>query len=303
MAHRNTLEPAVLDLKFTLANGTVFIDIAKELSKVNRRLYRQGKTYYVGGCSLQYDQSALVPQPDQTTTTFVYIQAAPNSWILHNAWKKAFAAWKRQQKVEGVRGVSGTWSDFKVYLDDAHRTGTTVGLRDSDGNPIASGEWVYSLMLNEEEHDTTGISSIRERSMHLVGANVSTTDWGLVNEYQNSRAQVPGTGDPPVPGSASTSMYAVIAADRSAIAEEIIANQETDNDAPPYDFNDYPGGASNADCTHEVAIGSTAGGLGAMKGFQAPCGLILVKATAAVSLTLHLMPGNYRGVAATPMGQ
>ena len=301
MAHRNTLEPAVLDLKFTVASGDKYIDIAKELSKVNRRLYRQGKTYYVGGVTLCLPGS-LDPG---TPASLVRIYAAPNSWVVHNAWKKAFAAWKRQQR-DALKatspGAAGTWADFKVYLDDharANASGVPLTTIDGDGDAIKAGDWNYSQILDATDD---AAHTVRERYLHLLGEDVSTTDWGVVKQYQNSRATV-SSDDPSLPSAASYSMYALIEADHTEVTDEVIDNMEYDNDVPPYDPDEYPGGNSNAECAHEMAIGSTAGGLGATKGFQAPCGLIMITAAAAVEVTLHLMPGNYRGVAATPMGQ
>jgi len=297
MAHRSTIEPAVLDLKFTTGgSGDKYIDIAKELSKVNRRLYRQGKTYYVAGATLTFAGNLDPAAHGQ----YVRIYAAPNSWIVHNAWKKAFAAWKGQQRL-AINATSpnaqGTWADFKVYLDDHHSGGTALPVLDGDNAAFSTGEWIYSLMLDEADDN-----SLDEQTMHLVGPTVGSSAWGLVHEYQNSRTTVQ-TDDPSIPNEASSGMYAQIATDSNMVTDEVIQNMEADNDSPPYNATAYPGGDTNADCVHELAIGSTAGGLGATKGFQAPCGLIMIEASADVGVTLHLMPGNYRGVAATPMGQ
>jgi len=138
----------------------------------------------------------------------------------------------------------------------------------------------------------------------------------LILGYQDSRATVQAE-DPDLPAEYSNNMYATIATDENLVADEVAQNMEDENDEPPYDQDDYPGSDTNSDepWLQDLAFASTSVPLGVVPGFVAQCGLIRMFlgarnvsggtiGTAPESLVqVHLVPGNYKGVAALPMGQ
>ena len=312
------IEPAVTQLAYLVPNGDSYIDLAKDLSKVNRRLYRQGMTYVIQ--DIQVGLSVGMTATDVWQCTFA---TAGNSWIVHNAWKKGFAAWRRQvREVEKGTGVkAGTWNDFKVYLDDSMEDGTTLEPYAGDGAVYLTGEWDYSSLVFDDNGQE------RDLRMHLIGSsNLVDTDEesgiALIQEYANSRASVQEE-EPEVPSGASTSIYAKLSGlGDDELMDDMVNNVEDKNDSPPYDFNDYPGGATNADSAVPQRIGSVNAtqSTATMPGFIAPCGLIKINAgevqlesstppiyeATAASTTLVILTvaaGPYRGVLAAPMGQ
>jgi len=303
------MQPAQTVLTYIAPNGDSYIDIAAGLSQCNRRAYRQGMEYAVGKVTFGY-----TADPGSILNVALATHTAGDTWSVHNAWTKAYAHWIAQQRTaRRLIGQSAkpTWEDFKVFLDDAHRVGTRLGVVDGNGDAVGTGEWDYSRLLWEEDDATW-----HEVYMHLIGGDVSTTDWGLILGYQQSRATVQPE-DPELPAEFSTNMYAMLAADENLVADEVAQNMEDENDEPPYDQDDYPGNDINSDhpWLQEFAIASTSVPVGTVPGFVAQCGLIKLKLTAhAVSgggiadapptlIQVHLVPGNYKGVAAFPMGQ
>jgi len=194
------MQPAQTVLTYTVPAGVSYIDIAKGLSQVNRRAYRQGMEYAVGKITFAY-----LANPQAVSNVSLTVGTAGNTWVVHNAWKKAYAHWIAQQRnARRLIGQSAkpTWEDFKVYLDDAHRAGTSLGVLAGDGGAVGTGEWDYSRLIWEEDDN-----SIDRPYLHLIGGDVSTTDWGLILGYQQSRATVQPE-DPELPAEFSTNMYA-----------------------------------------------------------------------------------------------
>ncbi len=319
------IEPAVTQLLYLVADGVSYVDLAKDLSKVNRRMYRQGMTYVIQ--DIQIGLSAGMKASDVFQVSFL---TTGNSWVVHNAWSKGFAVWRKQtRETSRALGVpAGKWNDFKVYLDDSMEDGTILEPYVGDNAVYLAGEWEHSKLVFDDD------GTERELKMHLIGSsNLTDTNnesgIGLIQEYQNSRARVVSGNNPDVPGAASDTIYAKLFA-TDEMSDILVDNIEGDNDSPPYDQSAYPGGDTNADAAVPVRFGSVSGSQSssAMAGFIAPCGLIKINtneialdtngfladastangvyasgsaATAAVLITLA--PGPYRGVLAAPMGQ
>jgi len=303
------MQPAQTVLSYDATDGLSYIDIAKGLSQVNRRAYRQGMEYAVGKVTFAY-----TADPQVVLNVSLTCSTAGNTWVVHNAWKKAYAHWIAQQRrARRLIGQSAkpTWEDFKVYLDDAHRAGSTLGVLAGDGGAVGTGEWDHSVLhVEAEDH------SVTEWYMHLIGGDVGATDRGLILGYQESRATVQAT-DPELPAEYSDNMYSSLADDLDDVAREVADDMEDENDEPPYDHDDYPGSDTNSDAPwlQDLAIASTSVPLGVVPGFVAQCGLIRLvlgarnasgggQGTAPpTTVSVHLVPGNYKGVAAFPMGQ
>ncbi len=315
------IEPAVTTLWYSVANGTSYIDIAKDLSMVNRRLYRQGMVYAIQ--DIQVGLPLGMRASDVAQFTF---STVPNTWSAHNAHQKAFRAWRRQvREVEQGTGIrAGSWNDFKVYLDDSMEDGTTLTPVDGNGDAILTGDWDYSALVFDDD------GTERDLKMHMIGSsNLADTNEesgiALIEEYSHSRSIIQGN-DPDTPAAASDSIYAKLMG-TDEMTDRIVDNVESANDNPPYDVDDYLGGADNGDHAHPAQILAVSAhqSVGRAPGFIAPCGLIKVSAgeialndvtpesggagvyalgtsaTCAVGITVAV--GPYRGVLATPMGQ
>ncbi len=292
-------------LQYTLANGVQYIDIFRDLSALNRKLIRQGRVAYLT------DISYTIITGTAGNGGFMAMAALPNDWVTNNAWKKAQSTWRQNnKKVRAMIGESAkpTWEDFKVFYDAGHRAGTTLAVPG-----LSYGEWMYSQFVWEADDN-----SIDEVYLHMHGNDVSTTDAGLVLAYQESRATV-NAEDPDLPADYSHgNIYAYMATDDNAVADEVAQNMEDQNDAPPYDHDDYPGNDSNLATGHAVnlvASGATAATVHWPAVVCAPLGLIKINhqgvsandgssVTAPTGyLNFRIAYGNYKGLAAPSMGQ
>jgi len=333
------MQPAVTDLMFKIpaagtASGDVsYIDTARELSKINRRLYSQARMYAYQGLTFIWRADGNVPaQATDLATIEVKLSTAGNTWVVQNAHTKGEALWDEMQDLvlDDNPSVKGRWHDFKVKLDYLMSTGRIIKCVDSGGVEIREGEWDYATYVMPE-HDVDPVSGLPldadEFIPVLIGADVSlartppatgfTGVRSLVKAYEESRGTVQPV-DPNVPAGLTTSFFNLLTDSGSQEPElaEVILDE---NNAPPYDDNDYVGGDFNGVNPLIVGYGaiSAAEVDGRIGGFVAPCGLIhmeivgydgtgTVVPTAdmpEIDVILHVAPGMYKGVASVKMGQ
>ena len=293
--------PAVRYLRYELTNSVTaltetshFIDLARDLSIVNRRLYRQGKDYHVKKITIV---SSNTPNGDNR----VSVATAPGSWVTKMAWKRAFDLFTRMNKEasQNLAGdITGTWADFKVYLTNDMR-GVTLALPlDNGGNPGLLNEWVYSQMVTPD-----GTTTDDNFELHLLGDHVGAagarSSVGLVKSFGESRATV-NQDDPTVPGEASSDPL-VNVFDYGTTVDDVIDNLEFHNDRPPYDIAGYPGDESNMPKPIISQDTTLVDGRGIMASFTAMCGLLEFEIKSGIpsdvySVLVELAPGKYRGI-------
>ena len=276
-------------LSFKIANqnqGEVYIDIAKAMSIVNRKLYRQQGLWHVHGvCTYADAQDANDPLKTIGIPYTVSISGAPRNWVTRNALVKAFSAWKDQQKkvYDSVSpSIKPKWGDFKVYLNENHKN-------DGDLIPISghmfggtdlynAGEWIHSKLVVESA-DGAGAVNQYEPTIHILGDNDGLNSVGAILNYQESRAQ-PQSPDPNLPIGWDDNIYALSADPLSDQLEEITENMGLENNEPPYDLNDYPGNDTNGyePILYSFGANSSTGKRKlTLNGFAAPNGLIEIQ--------------------------
>lgn len=316
-AKKKSHTPAVRHLRYQLTNsGTPntevshFFDLARDLSLVNRRLYRQGKHYFI---------KKITVTSRNSDNGLVSVSAAPTSWVLNAAWNKAFKLWNQMREGHGGAPGSGlptsvtpaTWADFKVYLSDDHRTATMPVPLDNGNNAasLADGEWVYSKFQSPD-----GSTGADEFTCHLVGANVGTagafTSVGAIAGYGTSRrtVQIDDSGDV-----LDTDSWMVNLFDDGSTLDEVADDLKNDGDEPPYDRNNYPGVfnmpkplVQQQKSLVQSAAGATNAPSITLGAVQAPCGLIEIETQSAVAsdvfdVLIEFAEGDYKGVKALPM--
>ena len=286
------MQENVLLFKLDLAAGTEgsirYIDIARCMSMVNRKLHRQNGMWQV--LAAKAFAEATVGVTPTGIPFQVAIRGAPRGWVTRNAIVKGFEAWKGQQskayKALGTDGVKPKWQDFKVYLSNAHRAGTEITPTSGDmfgaddAYTITGGEWVHSDIVIE--HIDAGNTVVQyQPSLHIIGSDDGITTAGLIQQYQESRPLIQSP-DPIIGAGIENNIYAQSSEAIDEQVEGIIENLANDNDNPPYDHTEYPGNDSNASDPQSYAVaangtGSTLARFVTMNGFSAVNGLLEVQ--------------------------
>lgn len=322
-AKKKSKTPAVRYLRYELVNSATpgtetshFIDLAKDLSAINRRLYRQGRDYHVKRVSIvssntiagftAIDQTVI---PGATALTNnagrVTVATVPDSWSARNSWRRGFNLWTKMNRdameSTGLNNIQGKYADFKVYLSADHRTGTVLTPKDNGGNNLQFGEWNYAEVQSPD--GTTGADAIQLTMLgDHVGSAGSWTTVGLIKSYGESRATV-DNDQPNVPTGASDDPL-VNMFDHGTVQDEIINQLEAENDNAPYSVSLYPGSDGNMAkplVVHQTTLG--ADGRSTMGSFSAMCGLLEFETTSPIaddvySVLVEVAPGSYRGIAA-----
>lgn len=333
------MEPAERTLCYVLADGVNYIDIAKDLSVVNRRLYRQGKVYAIQNVQVFFEGADSGATDTSQEVRLLTVSTIPNTWVAHNAWVKGFKVWSKQQR-EGAKLLGGsrarpTWADFKIGMDAVH-IAIDSGSGDQDisldtrardfSTTLVPDEWKISEFIWEDDNGQD-----RSPLIHMMGqvANDQLSYAGLIENYGDTRPQI-RSSDPLIPADASdadtsagSSVYTLMYGSED-VSTALIGNIEDKNDQPPYDSDAYPGGASvmTTPQPQVTAAANATNPVGNTGPFVAPCGLLhvdleawwdadpgspgtdltnIVRANTRILVTVA--PGPYRGVLAANMGQ
>ncbi|AXH79213.1 MAG: hypothetical protein [Circular genetic element sp.] len=337
MARRTStkLQPAVRTLTFPigdLSGGNVkFIDISQAASLVNRRFYRQGINWAVSGFTLHTSNVDAA-----VGTGSISIAKIPNTWVVSNAWEKAFRAWNKQQMDAvddaGAESAVARFRDFKVFADGAHVENGIIdnmlpgNLTDTNNwEYFAPGEWEASQIVLPNATLDAGGSRVDplERFMHMCGSNEVVTaariSRGIVEGYADSRAY-PQSPDPVSPVISSGANWLRAMFDVGNDNEPITENATDKNDNLPYPQVDYPGGETQApDLQYHDNLNittTTVSGKTTCRGTSVPCGLLKLRIDQSLGavppvvgaepqpiawIQLHLVPGNHRGYMCEPM--
>ena len=287
-------------LRFVIThNGTEdfhYLDIAKIMSQINRRLYRQGGTYHIANITVH----------DSAGDAYVKFSGLPTTWTTKAAWTRGFELWKKQRAAVQSAGadLSGKWSDFKVYLNDDHRTDSDkMRFTDVENNFIADGEWDYADLALQ---DGTAEDMFYLHMMGLDNGSLTAGNCvsaGLLNAL-NFAISIP-QDDPNPPSQVDSGLFGLMAFDGmdQDLTQTIIDIAKDDNNSPPYNGK-VPGMAGNCDSPweyREVAVKSTQSPSAMIPGFAVPLGLLCIETKSStneneIGIVLELAPGSYKGV-------
>ncbi len=296
------LQPAHRTLVYTIdADGSYDIDLAKDLSAINRRLYRQGMQYYVSKVTLGFVPSQTVGYAQFSCKT------AGDTWMVHNAWTKGYNLWRDQvnDAKDKLPSIEGKWADFKIFMNNASRTWDFLNFTDSQGDAMGTGDWSYSKMFLDEDGDNTD-----DFFLHMMGANDGSLPGGTCNSasllanYEDV-LQIPQQA-PELPDNANISLFTLMSkgGEGTELNNDLVDYMETDNDEPPYSTELVPGAKTASGdpwVYREVSIKTAQAPSVMIPGFAVPLGLLAVKTTSStddnvIDLIIELVPGKYKGI-------
>ncbi len=287
-------------------NDSHFLDLAAGLSAVNKRAYRQGLYYYIKSISVV----------ETTADTKVQFGTAPDVYMVPLAWKLGFRNWSKMNSLaaEGLPGgdlsVAGKYHDFKIYLNNNHRTDPDVtvptnGPATMDGNPHHNPtDWEYSRVHSQYPSDATANDADRDTfDIMLLGSHVaggSTVDAysaiSLMKSYMVSRALQDVNGEPNQFDNIGDDPFLQMF-DSTTADNDVLDDLQDFNDKPPYDDN----GIYEDTIMRAQAFINNANGNAMLPGFCVPFGLLEVLTNCpggdnTVKVLIELAPGPYHGV-------
>jgi hypothetical protein len=287
-----------------------YIDLAKDLSAVNRRLYRQGRNYSISNISVH----------DSQGDARVLVSTAPNTWATHAAWELCFNGWKDQRAqvlADQKHLQSPRWADFKVYLNKEHVIDADWPKPTEDeNNDITFGEWDYadmSFFRSGTRYDNYAVGLMGAHYLSSITNETTPEDasydgyMSAIETLQEIRSNPPTfDNDGGVLAQMSFSM------DVPAAILDVITEINKEGDEPPYSLefvgsNNNPTNDTGAWPVRECHIASTYGPIAMMGAIpNVPCGLLQIETTSSesntIGLLIELTPGSYKGVHAPPMG-
>ncbi|AGG11722.1 putative capsid protein [Gastropod associated circular ssDNA virus] len=283
------------------------------LSKLNHRLYRQGRMYRAK-VNLPASQMPVVnsePFPQFPQTKGIEVWALMDTWYVHAMWKQAKRAYDRalsdEKKALAQQNIA-RWRDFRV---DSGQTGL-IGPAGPEGlSPLGykgtttfadfdKGMFAYSTVENLDNGN----------NMTFTFGDGTMTQFSMPEQLSLSRNESAS------PETVITQMpYNQLNAEgEDADYQELQAN----GSEPPYDADAFPkyiwtkvgtlgpfGTAIGAGGTYDkqIVYQSTTGY------FDAPCGMVLIEnhltdgdATVTTTIDVEVQAGNYLGVHASVMG-
>lgn len=256
------------------------IDVARNLSVVNHRLYRQGKTY---SCKVDLNPGA----GPQKYSVFALV----DTWYIQKAWQLARATYLKATADE--RAVLSDqkiarWEDFRV----------AAGLSGGDIQIVPA---PFSNGLASAA-DTAGEFELSRMTM-ADGSTQRTFTWGTLSGALNMLVEYDKTGNTDASPASFTTANAYDGVDNG-----VHVSQQDDlaqkGNAPPYDPSNFN---SRVWVRIGVLDGTSAHGKLSTGYFNAPCGLIAIQPSATsteitTQLSLTVQAGDYKGVKAMNMG-
>jgi hypothetical protein len=112
-----------------------YIDIGRDLSAINRRLYKQGMIYNINNIAFHDAQSNIQFE----------LCTLPDIWSTYSAYRQARRIWKRQHYGSGL--PVGAWAQFVVGMNKDQYTDvdTLLPLTQEEYTAVR-GEWVASCL-------------------------------------------------------------------------------------------------------------------------------------------------------------
>lgn len=321
MATKNMkIEPAVKTIFLppqTVSPGGTdirFVDLSQIASIVNRRFYRQGLNWAVGGFKVIATQGSIDPTGNATVQGSIIATKIQETWVTSAAWEKSMRAWLRQQNDAlaemGAEGTAARFRDFKVFMDTNHVAKYVatpdLNLVNEIPSGYLTGEWEPSQVVLPND-PVVGLQ--QEYLLQFYGGDTSSAK-DLIQGYATSRS-FPTSPDPETPDVATS--WLNLMNDLGNINDEVVDNAVDKNDNLPYDQESYPGQGLNKNfvVVHDQSrlTVTTVGGNTYLKGGMFPCGLIQFQTINAAESTqdlqyqiqIDLVAGPHRGYMCQPM--
>lgn len=259
------------------ASSTKILLVDRELSKLNRRLYRSGRYYQV---KIDIDHN-------ESNHNYVVL-ALRDDWAVQKAFQTAYQTYldnTMEERDAMSSNVISRWEDFRTDPGLAGAQSVVSSLWDETIAPVAltSGEFTLSQVVDDT--DTTRTFTWKP----VAGAS----EFSILSEYDKvSNAQT-------TPNTAfSGQAYSGLTGEQN---DDTVAHLANAANAPPYEQT----GVNTLTPWVKIAeLGATAGAQRLSTGFfTAPCGFVVIYSTTGnvANATFEVKAGDYKGVHAPSM--
>ena len=263
------------------AAANTLVDMARNLSVLNRRLYRYGRNYNVK-VDVRHDYAGAP----------IEVFALRDDWAVQKAFQMAYQAYLDNTMIERENMTSNQvarWEDFRC------RDGLT--LAKNDALPVMHTPAGAANILNAGEFELSEIVDGSDVSKGFTWGASAVDRYSILEEYDKA-GNAQATPEGLVSGAVGP--YAGIDTDNDAA---MYTKLEAKGNEPPYDSDGVNG---TSPWVRVAVLGGTAGTQKLSSGFfTAPCGLVLLKGfsetSEAYSVELEAKAGDYKGVHAPSM--
>ena len=252
MSRVRKIEPMPLTLTFATPAAEAgvaqisYVDLSQCAALVGRKFLRQGLNY--GVASIKFGS--------QVSGTIACYKL-PNTWVMANAWMKAFSVWQRMnnEALAESPSVRPRFLDFKIFADaEHHQAGIVANLlpvsiesSTAQGTTFA-GEWESSKIFHPVGRGAVEGETV-ESELVAVGANypgVSPVSGlnalSLIEGYAASRG-LPPVEDPNTPTDAGDTdnftpenWMSAVFNEGTEQTSDVLVELTTENNVAPYPF-------------------------------------------------------------------
>ena len=309
-----------------------YIDLARDISAMNKRKYEQGRLWGVSSFTLHDNQSRVG----------VKIAGLRHVWPTYSAYRMARRIWKRQVGKPGI--PQGAWQQFIVGLSRDVVTDQDCPLPlDTEDFACKRGEWMISqlsvdgvgayeanaaIVMTGETNTTNatqststsnqniGAQDVQSGTMYVrntndgTGVTMAAPDFsGTISAMHEWSKMASDTNQTPgLDSDLSSSIFAhLLMSDSStaadSLSDDVLARQEEEGDHPPY-AQDLAGlddsGTNDGLWIYREARFASGQKTIMMPGAEVPLGLLKVVTNSGQNDTCYLdievAPGGYKGV-------
>jgi hypothetical protein len=260
-------------------NATMLVRVDRELSRVNKRLYRQSR---VPSCKITLDANVSAGQG-------VDVYVLRDTWMNMKAYQLAktmFDENSKQERLAMSKSIQARWNDFRVNM----------GLTSfAELDAVIEGESTATKMFGVGEYELTEVTDAAGTAHTFRWVGTGGNTFNIIDEYDR-------TGNTQTaPSSTATTMAYDSLEDELDGAQ--VDHLSSDGNMPPY---------ARTTVENEVLVRVARlvnDGTGTSKlttgFFNAPCGFIILEGvgggtsvTLDSAITLEVQSGDYKGVKA-----
>lgn len=260
------------------AAANTLVDTARNLSVLNRRLYRYGRYYNV-----------KVDVREDYAGAPIEVFALRDDWAVQKGFQMAYQQYldMTMEERENLGTQVARWEDFRC-LDG-------LTLAKNDARPVLHTVSGGATVLNAGEFQNSLVVDSNDASKNFTWGAGSGSAYGILQEYD-----LTGNAQQAPDSQTGTQPYADSVEGNDAASHTALQNR---GDQPPYD---QTGVNATSPWVRIAILGSSATAQKLSSGFfTAPCGLILLKgfteSSDAYSVEVEAKSGDYKGVHAPSM--